>query len=128
MGTQHAELNAYSPARLSQDVCLISGETIGYTMSHRRRENATIGDVSEFNIDSTIATNIVVEPSTTHVGTGGMTNIHSSGVRIEHGTQRTLSCQCRHPINVTSSGNLQEILSAARASENMRFFMVAGET
>lgn len=69
-GTQHAELNAYNSARLSQSVCLISGELIGFTMAHRGRSSTTVADVAEFNIDSTA--NTVVRANTTSNGTGGV--------------------------------------------------------
>ena len=69
-GTQHAELNAFNSARLSQSVCLISGELIGFTMAHRGRGSATVADVAEFNIDS--AANTVLQASTTSNGTGGI--------------------------------------------------------
>lgn len=70
VGTQHAELNAFNNARLSQSVCLISGELVGFTMAHRGRNSATVADVAEFNIDS--AANTVVRTNTTSNGTGGV--------------------------------------------------------
>ena len=51
-GTQHAELNAFSASRLSQNICLLNGETVGWTASHRGRNSATVADVMEFRIGS----------------------------------------------------------------------------
>ena len=52
-GNQFVELNAHTPSRLRQDVCLLSGETVGWQVSHRARVSATVADVMEFRIGST---------------------------------------------------------------------------
>ncbi len=78
MSRQHAELNAYQNSRLYQNVCLIGGERVDFTLSHRGRASASAADRAEFNIgplgaaanDGTGST--VVEMSTTSNGTGGI--------------------------------------------------------
>ncbi|MDP9141508.1 MAG: hypothetical protein M3O62_12045 [Pseudomonadota bacterium] len=52
-GNQFVELNAYNPARLRQDVCMVNGETVGWRLSHQGRGSATVSDVMEFRIGST---------------------------------------------------------------------------
>ncbi|WP_139215398.1 DUF11 domain-containing protein [Lysobacter sp. cf310] len=68
-GTQHAELNAWQNSRIYQNVCLIQGEQIGISVSHRGRVSATVGDVAEMNIDS--QANTVLRMITTNNGGGG---------------------------------------------------------
>ena len=40
-GSAHAELNADLPSRLSQNVCLLNGEVVGWRLSHRGRSTTT---------------------------------------------------------------------------------------
>jgi uncharacterized repeat protein (TIGR01451 family) len=82
-GTQHAELNAYQASRLFQQVCLINGETVSFSLGHRGRGSATVADVTEFNIDS--AANTVVRASTTNNGTGGVVQCGGSVVAATNG-------------------------------------------
>jgi uncharacterized repeat protein (TIGR01451 family) len=49
-GVTFVELNAFNPARLRQDVCLLNGETVDWSASHRGRSSNTVGDVMEFKI------------------------------------------------------------------------------
>ena len=49
-GSAFVELNAFSAARLRQDVCLLSGETVDWRTSHRGRGSNTVADVMEFRI------------------------------------------------------------------------------
>ena len=49
-GTQWAELNADSNARLYQSVCLVTGERVNWTLSHRGRTNVVNPEVMAFNI------------------------------------------------------------------------------
>lgn len=51
-GSQWAELNADSNARLYQRVCMASGEQIDWSLSHRARANTVNPEVMEFNIGS----------------------------------------------------------------------------
>ncbi len=39
-GIQFAELNAETPSRLYQNVCLVSGESVGYSFAHKARRSA----------------------------------------------------------------------------------------
>jgi hypothetical protein len=67
-GTQFAELNAEAAARIFQNVCLASGEPIGWRFSHRGRNSATVKDIAEFRIGSTAGTNKVVRAATENDG------------------------------------------------------------
>lgn len=49
-GNAFVELNAFNPARLRQDVCLLNGETVDWSASHRGRSSNTVGDIMEFRI------------------------------------------------------------------------------
>lgn len=49
-GNAFVELNAFNPARLRQDVCLLNGETVDWNASHRGRSSNTVGDIMEFRI------------------------------------------------------------------------------
>lgn len=64
-GSQHAELNAVVAARMSQTVCLVQGEVVGWRLSHRGREGT---DVMSFNVDS--SANEIARVSTTTGGVG----------------------------------------------------------
>lgn len=44
-GTQHVELNAYEASRLSQSVCLVSGETVGWSFAHRARSATETAEI-----------------------------------------------------------------------------------
>ena len=68
-GTQIAELNAEVASRLFQDVCLINGESVRWSFSHRGRGSATVYDVANFGL-STDSVNYtpVVQVSTTNNG------------------------------------------------------------
>ncbi|SFK49937.1 Calx-beta domain-containing protein [Lysobacter sp. cf310] len=66
-GDQHAELNAYTPSRLSQTICLTNGERVDWRLSHRGRNSNVTPDVMNFNIDST-ANTVAVLSSTTVAG------------------------------------------------------------
>ena len=82
-GTQLAELNAYQPSRLFQRVCLINGESIGYSIAHRGRSDPNVPDVAEFNIDS--AANTVFRANTTNNGTGGVVQCGNTTVAATNG-------------------------------------------
>ncbi|HEY0660913.1 MAG TPA: OmpA family protein [Lysobacter sp.] len=43
-------MNAFIAGRLRQDVCLVAGEVVGWSASHRGRGSATVADVMEFRI------------------------------------------------------------------------------
>lgn len=67
-GTQHVELNASAASRLSQTVCLVSGEQVNWVFSHRGRGSNTIPDVMEYLVGATP----IMRASTTADGTGGV--------------------------------------------------------
>lgn len=52
-GNAFVELNAFIAGRLRQDVCLITGETVDWSASHRGRGSNTVADVMEFRIGAT---------------------------------------------------------------------------
>ena len=73
-GSQFAELNATTASRLYQNVCLNTGETIGWQFSHRGRQSATTADIAQLRIGSTTGSNRVVNASDTSNGGLGTNN------------------------------------------------------
>lgn len=67
-GTQHVELNASAPSRLSQSVCLFNGEQVNWVFSHRGRGSTTVQDVMSY----LVGPNQIVRVGTTSAGTGGV--------------------------------------------------------
>ncbi|WP_274626754.1 DUF7507 domain-containing protein [Arvimicrobium flavum] len=67
-GTQLAELNAKQLSRISQNVCLVQGETVGWRFSHRGRGSATTHDVMNFLVGS----QVIKRVQTTNTGAGGL--------------------------------------------------------
>ncbi|RVI57052.1 DUF11 domain-containing protein, partial [Sinorhizobium meliloti] len=67
-GFQSAELNAHDNSRLYQSVCLANGETIGWRLSHRGLQSATIPDVMELVVGSSP----VARLGTTNSGVGAV--------------------------------------------------------
>ena len=68
-GKQLAELNANVASRLFQDVCLINGESVRWSFSHRGRGSATVYDVANFGLSTDSVTYTpVVQVSTTNNG------------------------------------------------------------
>lgn len=68
-GKQLAELNANVASRLYQDVCLINGESVRWSFSHRGRGSATAYDVANFGLSTdSITYTPVVQVSTTNNG------------------------------------------------------------
>lgn len=52
-GSQHVELNAHNPARLSQTICMQTGDTVNWAYSHRARVNGgNVIDVANFSVGS----------------------------------------------------------------------------
>lgn len=49
-GVQFAELNAFTPSRLFQTVCLMEGDVVDWYLHHKARSNLTGGEEFEFNI------------------------------------------------------------------------------
>lgn len=52
-GNVLAEINAYSPAAFYQNICLISGEPIGWTFAHRAREAGQPTQTTRFEVANT---------------------------------------------------------------------------
>jgi len=77
-GTQFAELNAQAASRIYQNVCLASGELVGWRFSHRGRQSATTDDVTEFRVGSTAGTNRVVQAGTQNDGDGGVVTCYGA--------------------------------------------------
>lgn len=71
-GYQFAELNAYVPSRLSQNVCVVNGEEVNWRFSHRGRGSATVADVMEFLVGSAKIVRVATESD--GGGTGVVTN------------------------------------------------------
>lgn len=51
-GVQFAELNAFTPSRLFQTVCLMEGDVVDWYLHHKARSNLTGGEEFEFNIST----------------------------------------------------------------------------
>lgn len=67
-GQQFAELNAAVFSRLSQTVCLVPNEAVGWSFSHRGRSSDTVADVAAFLIGS----QEIARVQTTNDGDGGV--------------------------------------------------------
>ncbi|MFT3763524.1 MAG: hypothetical protein QM761_13155 [Pseudoxanthomonas sp.] len=73
-GTQLAELNAEALSRLSQNVCLVTGDEVRWQFSHRGRASPTVQDRMQFLVGSTP----IVEVGTTNDGSGGVLNAYGN--------------------------------------------------
>ncbi|MCU4121418.1 beta strand repeat-containing protein [Variovorax sp. N23] len=54
-GANHIELNAFNPGRVSQNLCLVTGDQVAWQFSHRARDaglGAGSQDVALFSVDS----------------------------------------------------------------------------
>ncbi|ANV84862.1 hypothetical protein AWQ21_11015 [Picosynechococcus sp. PCC 7003] len=51
-GNVFAELNAEENSKLFQNLCLLDGETITFSVNHRGRSSATVADVASFVVDN----------------------------------------------------------------------------
>ncbi|MFT4255641.1 MAG: hypothetical protein QM599_01545 [Pseudoxanthomonas sp.] len=71
-GTQLAELNAAELSRLSQNVCLVTGDEIRWQFSHRGRNSATDPDEMQFLVGD----DPIVQVGTTTTGSGGITSTY----------------------------------------------------
>ncbi|WP_395684146.1 hypothetical protein, partial [Dokdonella sp.] len=85
-GTQFAELNAQQASRLYQNVCMVTGETVSWTFSHRGRQSATTGDVTEFRIGNTAGTNRVVQALDSNDGNPGAATCFANDGSVTAGT------------------------------------------
>lgn len=64
-GNNHAELNAFEPSRIYQNVCLINGDRIDWRFSHRGRLSATVRDQMAYNVGASVP---IVTVATTSSG------------------------------------------------------------
>ncbi|WP_169801562.1 DUF11 domain-containing protein [Hydrogenophaga palleronii] len=64
-----AELNAQQASRIYQNVCMVTGERVGWSFLHRGRNSATVNDVAEFNVNSN-ANRVVTARTQNDGGTG----------------------------------------------------------
>lgn len=52
-GRNYVELNAHTAARLYQNMCVVPGETVGFSFSHLGRRNANVVDTARLQIGGT---------------------------------------------------------------------------
>jgi uncharacterized repeat protein (TIGR01451 family) len=82
-GEQWAELNAYSGRRLYQEVCMVTGEQVQWSLFHRGRLNT---DLFRFNIGtnpSGAGATTIFDGRTTTAGTGGIDATGLGTVNVE---------------------------------------------
>lgn len=75
-GSQYAELNAYTPSRLYQSACLISGDVVQWQFTHKGRSSDT--ERAAFNIGtnpSGAGSQLIVDVTTTTTGTGTINSV-----------------------------------------------------
>lgn len=87
-GSVFAEMNANVPGALYQNICMVSGETIGWTFAHRARSGGPATQTARFQIASssgTLIQNLATQASTINnvwnVNTGTTTYSGASGVQ-----------------------------------------------
>ncbi|ALH82146.1 beta strand repeat-containing protein [Sphingopyxis macrogoltabida] len=88
-GSVFAEMNANVPGALYQNICMVNGETIGWTFAHRARSGGPATQTARFQIangSGTLIQNLATQASTTanqvwNVNTGTATYSGASGVQ-----------------------------------------------
>ena len=88
-GSVFAEMNANVPGALYQNICMVNGETIGWTFAHRARTGGPAMQTARFQIansSGTLIQNLATQASTTanqvwNVNTGSATYTGASGVQ-----------------------------------------------
>lgn len=88
-GSVFAEMNANVPGALYQNICMVNGETIGWTFAHRARTGGPATQTARFQIansSGTLIQNLATQASTTanqvwNVNTGSATYTGASGVQ-----------------------------------------------
>ncbi|WP_411339779.1 hypothetical protein V6U71_18310 [Sphingopyxis sp. J-6] len=88
-GSVFAEMNANVPGALYQNICMVNGETIGWTFAHRARSGGPATQTARFQIANgggTLIQNLATQASTTanqvwNVNTGTATYSGASGVQ-----------------------------------------------
>ncbi|MDB5928500.1 MAG: conserved repeat domain protein, partial [Polaromonas sp.] len=101
-GIQHAELNANSPSRLSQTICMKTGDTVTWAYSHRGRSSSTIADVAEFSVGG--PSNIVNTARTTSTGATTSTCSNTGSITNASCSRSTVSNWGRHTGTFTWQG------------------------
>jgi trimeric autotransporter adhesin len=90
-GSQHAELNGSSNASLYQDVCVLPGETVGWSLLHAARKNGT-SNLNPTNIMQVSITNpsswsnSKTPPSTKLYNSGNLSTSYDDGWKSKTGT------------------------------------------
>ncbi len=87
-GSVFAEMNANVPGALYQNICMVTGETIGWTFAHRARSGGPATQTARFQIASSTGTliqSLASQSSTVNnvwnVNTGSTTYSGASGVQ-----------------------------------------------
>lgn len=88
-GSVFAEMNAYNPGALYQNICMVNGETVGWTFAHRARSGGAANQTANFQIASSsgsLIQNLATQVSTTanqvwNVNSGSATYTGPSGVQ-----------------------------------------------
>lgn len=87
-GSVFAEMNANVPGALYQNICMVNGETIGWTFAHRARSGGPTTQTARFQIansSGTLIQNLATQASTVNnvwnVNTGSTTYTGASGVQ-----------------------------------------------
>lgn len=87
-GNVFAELNANVPGALYQNICMLSGETIGWTFAHRARQGGPTTQTARFQIvnsSGTLIQNLATQSSTINnvwnVNSGTTTYAGASGLQ-----------------------------------------------
>jgi trimeric autotransporter adhesin len=90
-GSQHAELNGSSNASLYQDVCVLPGETVGWSLLHAARRNGS-SNLNPINIMQVSITNpsswsnSKTPPSTKLYNSGNLSTSYDDGWKSKTGT------------------------------------------
>ncbi|WP_447759638.1 beta strand repeat-containing protein [Sphingopyxis panaciterrae] len=111
-GSVHAEMNANIPGALYQNICMVNGETIGWTFAHRARSGGPATQTARFQIATSGGTQIqllATQSSTLNnvwnVNTGITTYTGASGVQ-------------RVQFITTDAGSVGNFLDAIRITLN----------
>lgn len=79
-GAVHAEMNAYAPGALFQNVCLVNNETFSYSFAHRARSGGPATQVANFDIATTGGTILQTIASSSVVVADGWQVTSGTGV------------------------------------------------
>lgn len=111
-GSVFAEMNANVPGALYQNICMVNGETIGWTFAHRARSGGPATQTARFQIASpsgTLIQNLATQASTINnvwnINSGSTTYSGASGIQ-------------RVQFVTTDAGSLGNFLDDIRISLN----------